>query len=533
MNHQIIRLIIISLVLLVKSTLLDGKNKHMVKRVYDLIYEKLPTKVLDHYNTLELDSVGSFKFTNEELNYLLKSYKKQPNYEEEKFKAEIKYQLKGQSLQCVNGIIVYYLLNELKLEYTENNQHKLNKTSTLIYFKNVLMKMIAVLGSSKIIAHNWFWKVYIQILAANNWPYMFFQNFTIDFNQYEDDLMDFIDLCRQHKYLPLVSGVQVSHSTLFYDSLGISAMKHFIKEFYHDGNIENEYLEIIYETGLHYNLDNIVLVDYFHREGHLFGLSEKYNFNWGNFKQRLFAKKKILHKIYRSMKWANNPFKFIDYQRNIVTTVKVNIFYSLWLQLKLCHVASVIYKKNVNVLYKKNTIFNIVFKILSLNQLLSLISFFSIDDPILIEVYLLLKNNISLKMFDEKIIMDLELICERLKQAIMEDINNLEIMEKNYSINFFNNVVDTVLSQNIKNTADILNYLIKLDIIDDIFIIKVELDFKQSNEISVIVKKVLEIFIEISTYIKTINQMMSPFSFFFINYFCEGAFQLDKTFISP
>ncbi|XP_050526666.1 uncharacterized protein LOC126897244 [Daktulosphaira vitifoliae] len=509
---------------IVKSMNSSSNYNQVLANYIDYVFEKsYIMSIINNFETLEsFDDKGAINFNDDDINYLTSTCSGDIKCIQNKSLSEIKFKQKIEAFQCVSGIFIYYLLNEMKSVLLYNKPQKFIGPSVFHFVKLMMTGMFSVLYSGKIYNHNLFWRIFIRIIAVDNWPYFFFKTNITNFDQYECDLVSYINLCRQHNYLPNSNPeIKVSHSNIFYENIGKADMIAFMNEYY------NKFKKFNMINSNFFNLDNFIFIDYFHKFSDLVFLSETYKFNWGEYKEYFRTKKMEINKLYRTINWINNPFEFIEYQNIIIKVIKLNIYYIIWLQFKLLHKVLL---KNQNHIY---VYIKSIVLMLSC-QLTTATLFLHSEDHILWNIYYQLLKFKSLELFDLSIKDNIQLIKEKMEMNIIKD---LELLNDNKEgiILTFNKEIDIDQLGKKTSTNIIIDELVAIGGTkkEHIQLWYTLLDNTNIPEIIEIMKKMIEIFIKFAKYIKYLGQRMNHLNYFFIKYFRNGSFDLEKTFYIP
>ncbi|XP_050526662.1 uncharacterized protein LOC126897242 isoform X2 [Daktulosphaira vitifoliae] len=442
-----------------------------------------------------------------------------------KFKSLIKYSQKIESLQCVNGIIVYNLLTEIKEDLRTNKPQSFGEPSIYTNAINIMSRMLSVLLFGHSFAHNWLWKAYIAVRAADSWPYLIFSNYTINFEQHENDIVNYLKLCQKNYYLPNIVDIRHPH---FYKTLGISNVYDFIKSYYEDNstyltvppdNVTN--LSSIYFYNSAFHFDYLILADYFYRENTLFSLTEKLGIDWTELSYHLRTEKAKLLIDYRTIEWAQNPFKFIKYHDIIHKTVKINIYLNIWLQLSLFINAFEIvdiYCDNIDKIIRS-----------TLSCLVTtFIDFLCSEDPLLWSIHFkLIQRN---KKFNIRDFEELKPTLNKLKNEIINDINIIGINQQEILKVFKNSSRFQVFEK--LDTLSIFNELDRLQALtDDIKNSWIPvLNDKDLADISHFAKTFLKNFILTFKFVGNFEKSLIILKFNFMNFYSNGALDLNTTF---
>ncbi|XP_050438927.1 uncharacterized protein LOC126844642 isoform X2 [Adelges cooleyi] len=340
-----------------------------------------------------------------------------------------KYKKKMEALQCVNGVIVYYFLNEIKNVLIEKKPSKLKGPTVYFYPIKIMRRMLVVLYRSKTFAHNWLWIIFIRLQACVSWPYYFLPDNILDFSQHEKDLLNYIQLCRNNNYLPS-SDVSPSDSKVFYDTMVGQDIHGYIKNVY-GAELSKKMPLVFYWTSM-FKVDFLVLADYFHRDTDLFGSSKTGNVVWGASKKLLKVEKQKLAAAYRTMEWVTNPFAFIEYHTRVLRIMKANAYYHIWSHLMLFSVTLSQAKEHAGGVFQLRVRDCNIWK--SMYYQIGIVGqgLYS-DDPVFSSVVQQLFEN--LKKFDFEFVNRLHSMTEALQRIIHKELTMLGVDE--------NDIMDT------------------------------------------------------------------------------------------
>ncbi|XP_050439030.1 uncharacterized protein LOC126844695 [Adelges cooleyi] len=244
-----------------------------------------------------------------------------------------KYKTKMEALQCINGVIVHYLLNEITAESSGDNPCKYNNVYRCYKLIVFMSRMLATLYRGQTFAHKWLWTLYTRLLTANNWPYAWLADDNLEeYSQHQNDLLNYIGMCQENRYLPTTT-VRPSAAKSFYDSIVAMDIDVYIERLY--GLQYDELLSAIYDYAYLFEIDYIVLADYFHRDSDVFGSFRRATINWGSAKVRLKSIRSTLTSLYPTDEWRRNPFIFTEYHDQIMRIMKSKTYYHTWLHLTI------------------------------------------------------------------------------------------------------------------------------------------------------------------------------------------------------
>ncbi|XP_050526665.1 uncharacterized protein LOC126897243 [Daktulosphaira vitifoliae] len=497
-----------------------SNTNNMVNYVEVVYSEEFIKTVMNDYKTFEMYSdKGPIIFTDEDLNYLTNYCNGNNKCIEKKMLSEIKYKQKIEALQCVNGLVVYCLLHDIKRVKSYNMQQKFNDK----YYSNlrgIMSRMIFLLYTGKVNAHNWFWKIFIRIIAADDNPSDFSLKSNEDFVLYEKLLIEYFNLCQENNYLPtLHSNEEEDQSNILY-GINKTDIDAFIN------NYEN-FSEIDIENSKIFNIDNFILRDKFHKISDLFVLSSNCNFYWNGYAKILQGQKSDLKQLsqYYLIQWINEPFNLVKYQNHLVRVIKVNIYYVIWLQFKLLKKILI---KNKNYGHV-NILISSIFSNLAC-EVLSSIIFLQSNNQTLRLIYNQMLTYKKKLVFDESVERKLESMSEELKSIIIQELKIIDV-KQNIISDFKNNLGMDEL-QNPRSSEAIIIDLVTIGAISsDYFTFwNSHLDNQSIPEITNLAKSIFEVYIVFNNYIINLKKQLYPLDFYFIKFFINGSLTLNKTF---
>ncbi|XP_050419933.1 uncharacterized protein LOC126832927 isoform X2 [Adelges cooleyi] len=238
-----------------------------------------------------------------------------------------KYRIKMEALQCVNAVIMHYMLNIVILNHDKINSSNIDRNNMYVYTNVVIRRMLAVLFISKTRVHHWLWHIFIQIYSKFNWPHMYTPGDNFLDIKYVKQLVPYIGQCQSYNYLPR-NDVTLFGTTAFYNSIVEMDIDKYIDQLY--GYQYNKNLKLFFDLNKLFSFDNLVLFDYLNRDTDLFGTFLNNNILWGSAKKLLQNEKDKLKDWYHTFEFAEEPFKHTEYHMRVLLVIRINTYMYIW-----------------------------------------------------------------------------------------------------------------------------------------------------------------------------------------------------------
>ncbi|XP_050439203.1 uncharacterized protein LOC126844822 [Adelges cooleyi] len=298
----------------------------------EIIFDAKFLDAINKFKTLEtVDDKGPVVLDDTDKSVLMKRCKADLNCMQTKSLSIKKYKIKIEALQCVNVVIMHFILN---IATSHHNANKIKDERFYGFPKMVMSRMLAVLFISKTLVHNWLWIIYIQIHSIFIWPYMFFPGDNSFYLRHEGKLLDYTNLCQANKYLP-INNDRSSNPKDYYDKIVKMDIIQYTEQLYGTGYDDiNEKLGNFFNDSV-FELDNFVLSDFFIRDTDLF---DKPFLNgkifWRAYKKLIRNEKDTLSTVYRTLEWIEEPFKCTGFHEWVLRVLKMNTYLYAWSHMK-------------------------------------------------------------------------------------------------------------------------------------------------------------------------------------------------------
>ncbi|XP_050419925.1 uncharacterized protein LOC126832924 isoform X2 [Adelges cooleyi] len=234
-----------------------------------------------------------------------------------------KYRIKMEALQCVNAVMMHYMLNIMIKNHKKINSSPINDNNLYVYTNFIIQKMLSLLLISKTRAHNCLWNIFFQVYSKFNWP----NNYAPDNNtfdpEYMTQLVDYIVHCQHNHYLSINDDRPTSLQA-YYNSIVKMDIRMYIDQLY--GFQFNEKLNKFFSFNKLFSIETFALSDYLNRDTDLFGTFVNSNIFWGSCKRLLRNEKDKLRAWYHTFDFVKEPFKYTEYHMRVLLIIKINIY---------------------------------------------------------------------------------------------------------------------------------------------------------------------------------------------------------------
>ncbi|XP_050419822.1 uncharacterized protein LOC126832849 [Adelges cooleyi] len=406
-----------------KTTELDPLKTKTDWLSSETVFSKNFLDVINEIKTVETvetaDGKGPVVLNDTDKSVLLKRCKGDLICIQTKWLSIKKYKTKMEALQCVNAVIMHYMLNIIISNHGKINSSAINDNNMHAYTSIVIQRMMCLLLIAKTTAHNCLWNIFIQNYSKFTWPNLYAPGNNSFDAQYITQLVDYIGHCQHNHYLSIHDD-RPSSPQAYYDSIVKTDIRMYIEQLY--GFQFNKKLKKHYGFNKLFSIDTFVLSDYFNRDTDLFGPFLNSNIFWGSSKKLLRNEKDKLRAVYNTFEFVKEPFKYTEYHSRVLLVIKINIYIYIW-----SHIA--LFENPLS--QAKNHVGKINFKVADTSiwmlpcRPLRLFLFFDYGDPVLFSVIDQLCSGVN--EFNEKFLDKLRYMTEIVKEIISNDMKKIGV----------------------------------------------------------------------------------------------------------